>query len=463
MKILTTLLLLATSLPTLAETKPNIILIFADDLGYNDLSSFRSKKIKTPNLDRLAQQGRKFTNFLVACSVCTPSRAALLTACYPKRIDMETGVLFPVSKKGINPNEYTIADHLKSSGYATTAIGKWHLGHYPETLPRALGFDSYYGIPYSNDMNHPVIKAKVSAADDSLWAKQDEYNKKWNIPLVENESIIELPVNQRTITRRYSDRAIEFIEKNKSQPFFIYLAQTMPHVPLFVPEDVLDPNPKNAFTNTIQHMDTEIGRIIDKIHQENLQHNTIFIFTSDNGPWLPYKHHGGSAFPLRDGKSTPFEGGHRVPLIISAPGRIPPNTSSDELITAIDLLPSLASIIQSPLPENLPEIDGIDLSKTITSDTPSSRPNFIYYAPRGIAVGIRSGNWKLLRIPPNENSPLFFDLSSDISETNNLADKHPERVKELTELMNSLDQELQKNKRPAWTTKNQHPWPPSLN
>ncbi len=235
-KILIPIFAICTALAASAA-KPNFIIIFTDDQGYQDLGCFGSPNIKTPNIDKMAEEGRKFTSFMVASPVCSPSRAALLTGSYPKRVSMHRGVLFPVSDYGLNPEEYTIADHFKSLGYATAAIGKWHLGHHPETLPRAHGFDSYYGIPYSNDMNHPENKNKVKPGVDESWLNQDEWVKKWNTPLIENEEIIEMPVNQRTITRRYTDKAIEFVTENKGKPFFLYLPHSMPHIPLFVPED----------------------------------------------------------------------------------------------------------------------------------------------------------------------------------------------------------------------------------
>jgi arylsulfatase A len=451
--------------PAMAADKPNVILIFADDMGYNDLSCYGSKKIKTPNLDRLASEGKRFTSFMVASSVCSPSRAALMTGCYPKRVSMEKHVLFPQSKKGINPDEYTMADHFRSAGYATTAIGKWHLGHYPETLPRALGFGSYYGIPYSNDMNHPDNKGKISPASDEGWKNQAESVKQWHTPLIENETIIELPVDQRTITRRYTDRALSFIGENKDKPFFIYLPHSMPHIPLFVPDDAFDPDPLNAYTCTIEHIDAEIGRIMDKVKAEGLEKKTIIIFTSDNGPWIRFKNHGGNADPLRDGKGTPFEGGQRVPCIMWAPGRIPAGTVSDELVTTMDLLPSLAAIIGNPLPENGNRIDGLDLSATVTGDKVSARDEFVYYTANGELIGLRKDGWKLLLNPGKKNKkrePMLFQLMDDIGEANDLASTQPERVKAMTSRMRELDNEITASQRPAWTTDKPHPWPKEI-
>ncbi len=433
-----------------SAAKPNFIIIFADDQGYNDLGCFGSETIKTPHIDRLAAEGRKFTSFMVPSPVCSPSRTGLLTGCYPKRVGMHKHVLFPVSNYGLNPAETTMADHFKSLGYATACIGKWHLGHHPEVLPRAQGFDSYFGIPYSNDMNHTENEWKVSPFSDESWLKQDEFVKKWNTPLIENEEIIELPVDQRTITRRYTDRAISFVTENKDKPFFLYLPHSMPHIPLFVPEDAHDPDPKNAYKAVIEHIDAEVGRLVDKLRELGLAENTYLIYTSDNGPWIKFKNHGGSAFPLRDGKSTTFEGGQRVPCVMWAPGRIPAGTTSGELVSTIDLLPSLAALADSKLPENENRIDGLDLSTTLTGDTPSKRNEFVYYTAQGEPDGIRQGDWKLLLRKP---APLLFNLKEDISESQNLAAKHPEKIATLTARLKELDAEITENARSVWKKK----------
>ncbi len=444
---------------TEAAAKPNFIIIFTDDQGYNDLGCFGSKTIHTPHLDRLAEEGRRFTNFYVPCSVCSPSRAALLTGSYPKRVGMHRHVLFPKSDYGLNPEEHTIADQLRSVGYATACIGKWHLGHHPELLPRQNGFDSYFGIPYSNDMNHPDNQGKVRAADDEGWIHQDKQVKLWNTPLIGNEEIIELPVNQRTITRRYTDKAIEFVTANKDKPFFLYLPHSMPHIPLFVPEDVHDPDPKNAYKCVIEHIDAEVGRLVQTVRDLGLAENTYIIFTSDNGPWIRFKNHGGSAFPLRDGKGTTFEGGQRVPCIMWGPGRIPAGTTSGAFASTLDLLPTIASLAGSKLSENI-RIDGHDLTKTITGDAPSPRTELIYYSARGDLEGLRQGDWKLLVKRPqakkgekakaSKPNILLFNLADDISETTNLADSNPEKVEALRARMTELDDEITTNARPVW-------------
>ena len=438
-----------------AAEKPNFIIIFADDQGYNDLGCFGSKTIKTPNIDRLANEGRTYTSFYVACSVCSPSRAALLTGCYPKRVGMHKHVLFPKSDYGLNPDEYTIADHLKTLGYATACVGKWHLGHHPELLPRQQGFDSYYGIPYSNDMNHPDNKGKPKASSDQLWADQASAVEQWKTPLIANEEIIELPVDQRTVTRRYTDRAIEFITDNKDKPFFLYLPHSMPHIPLYVPEDVYDPNPQNAYKCVIEHIDAEVGRIADTIRELDLADNTYLIYTSDNGPWLQFKNHGGSADPLRAGKGTTFEGGQRVPCVMWAPGRIPAGSSTNAFTSTMDLLPTIAALTHSELPQEN-RIDGHDISATFRTDQ-SPRNELVYYSSQGNLSGIRQGDWKFVEVTTrnrkqktSKTETFLFNLAEDIGEANNLLKSKPEKVAQLKARMKELDEEITSAARPVW-------------
>jgi len=433
------------------ESSPNVIVIFTDDQGYGDLGCFGSETIATPNLDRLASEGRRYTSFYSACSVCSPSRAALLTGCYPKRVGMHQHVLFPQSDYGLHPNELTIADHLQANGYATACVGKWHLGHHPETLPTSQGFDSYYGIPYSNDMNHPDNKRIGRIPSDKLWADQETAITNWNTPLVQDEEIIELPVDQRTITRRYTDRAIEFVTANQEQPFFLYLPHSMPHIPLYVPEDVYDPDPQNAYKCVIEHIDAEVGRLVQTLRDLELADNTLVIYTSDNGPWLRFKNHGGSAGPLRDGKGTTFEGGHRVPCIMWAPGRIPAGTSTDAFVSTIDILPTIASVTGNPLPADR-RIDGIDISVTFESDQ-SPRDEFVFYSSHGILEGIRMGDSKYLEKKKGKSSEVnhfLFNLANDIGEQDNLYDQEPAIAEKLKARMEVIDQEITQNARPVW-------------
>ena len=439
-----------------AAAKPNFIIIFTDDQGYGDLSCFGSKTIKTPNIDRIAKEGRKFTSFMVASPVCTPSRAALLTGCYPKRVGMHQHVLFPASTKGLNASEHTIADHLKSQGYATACFGKWHLGHHKEVLPTSNGFDTYYGIPYSNDMNHPDNRGKPRggwAGMDILWNDPESTLTKWKTPLFEDEKIVELPVDQRTITRRCTQKAIDFVKANKDKPFFVYVPHSMPHIPLYVPDDVRDPDPKNAYINTIEHIDTEVGRLLKTLDDLKLADNTYVLYTTDNGPWLPFRHHGGSAGPLREGKGTTFEGGQRVPCVMRGPG-IPAGTVCDELTGTIDVLPTIAALSGKALPKGK-KIDGLDASSLWKgTQKKSPRTEFLHYTSRGEIEGLRSENWKILVKKPRRGNAkpqvMLFNLAKDLGEQNNLAESKPDVVKRLQARMAELDGEITKNARSPW-------------
>jgi arylsulfatase A-like enzyme len=443
-----------------ADSKPNFIVIFTDDQGYGDVGCFGSTTIRTPHLDRMAKEGRKFTSFMVASSVCSPSRAALMTGCYPKRVGMHQGVLFPGSTTGLNPNEHTIADHLKQQGYTTACFGKWHLGHHPEVLPTSNGFDTYFGIPYSNDMNHPKNEGKPKGGHqgmDELWEDPESTLTKWNTPLFENDKIVELPVDQRTITRRCTDRAVSFIEQNRERPFFVYLPYSMPHIPLYVPDDIRDPDPKRAYINTIEHVDSEIGRLFESLRRHKLAENTYVIFATDNGPWLPFKHHGGSAGPLRDGKMSTFEGGQRVPCIMWAPGRIPAETVCDSLASSIDLLPTIAALTNTPLPDAR-TIDGVDISSLLFGGGTSPREEFLYFNNGGLLEGIRIGNWKLLMKQPKgkkdgdlaKSEVMLFDLAEDIGERSDRAAANPEIVERMRLRMIELDAGITAAARPVW-------------
>lgn len=436
------------------ETRPNFVIIFTDDQGYNDLGCFGSTRIRTPNLDRLAARGRRYTGFYVPSPVCSPSRAALLTGCYPKRVGMHRHVLFPQSDYGLHPDEHTIADHLQSLGYATACVGKWHLGHLPELLPRQQGFDYYFGIPYSNDMNHPDNRRLQRMSSDELWNDPETAVTGWQTPLVRNEEIVELPVDQRTITRRYTDEAIRFVEANRDRPFFLYLPHSMPHIPLYVPEDVRDPDPQNAYTCTIEHIDAETGRLLDRLRDLELEDHTYVIFTTDNGPWLQFGNHGGSADPLRSGKGTTFEGGQRVPCIMAGPG-IPGGTETDALATTMDLLPTIAAITESPLPDR--KIDGLDIRSTFASDE-SPRNTMLFYSAHGELEGIRENHWKWLSVQPRgqarkQRAPApeyLFNLQDDLGEQNNLVEQNGDTARRLEQRMREADQEITRHQRPVW-------------
>ncbi|MCM8530732.1 MAG: sulfatase [Lentisphaeraceae bacterium] len=441
------------SLSAMTADKPNFIIILTDDQGYNDLSCFGSGKVSTPFIDSIANNGRKFTSFYVASPVCSPSRAALLTGCYPSRISMEKGVIFPASRHGLHQDEVTIADLLKGNSYATACVGKWHIGHKKPFLPTSQGFDYYFGIPYSNDMSHPDNKKKPKIHNNASW-KNPESDLLWNTPLMINEEIVEVPVNQRTITRRYTDESIKFIEKNKDKPFFLYLAHSMPHIPLYVPEDVYNSNPKHAYKTVIEHIDTEVGRLLKSITELGLDDNTYVIFTSDNGPWLQYRNHAGSAKPLRSGKGSTYDGGQRVPCVMKGPG-IPSGTVTDEILCAIDLLPTIAKLAGVEVKANGP-IDGLDASQLMKGSQRSPRNEFLYYNPGGILQGLRQGDYKLRISKPRvkgkiqKNEPdivELYNLKTDIGEEKNLAVMFPEKVDSMKQRLRAIHKNIMKNRR----------------
>lgn len=409
---------------------PNIIIIFTDDLGYGDLGCFGHPTIRTPNLDQMAGEGIRFTEFYVAASVCTPSRAGLLTGKYPVRTGLVKGkipgdVLFPNSKTGLAPRETTIAEVVKQRNYATKAIGKWHLGHLPEYLPIKQGFDSYFGIPYSNDMDF------VRGTDG-----EKGY---WNVPLMRDSIIIERPANQSTLTKRYTEEAINFIEKNKSRPFFLYLAHTMPHIPLFASGSFEGTSSRGLYGDVIEEIDWSVGEILQTLKKNQLEKNTLVIFTSDNGPWLVQKLNGGSAGLLRDGKGTTWEGGMRVPMIAWWPGTVPSAMVSDELITSLDLLPSIATITKNKIPDS--SINGIDQSELLLSGSGSKREFFAYYKGDKLFAA-RLGPWKAhyytQEVYPDRpivkhDPPLLYQLKNDPSEKYNLAVEYPGILKQISE------------------------------
>ena len=418
---------------------PNVVLIFMDDQGYQDVGCFGSPNIRTPNLDRMADEGMRFTDFYSAASICSPSRAALLTGCYPPRVGI-TKVLFPRDNIGLNPNEVTIADLLKAQGYATACIGKWHLGHLPEFLPTNNGFDSYFGIPYSNDMD----KVKGTNTNlDRAWRQKDF--SPWNVPLMRNEEIIERPADQTKLIDRYTEEATKFIRDHRRSPFFLYLPHTMPHIPLFVSDRFYQENPQEAYKVTIEQIDWSVGQVLQALKDAGVDRRTLVIFTSDNGPWLSMKHHGGSALPLRDGKFSVYEGGMREPCIMRWPDRIPAATVCRELASTIDLLPTIAGLTGGSLPADR-VIDGRDIWPLMAGRSRAKTPHDAYYFYRGNNLqAVRSGKWKFVR----QKEPQLYDLEQDIREKRNVAGEHPRVVQRLTEMMSEFDQRLKVTKRPA--------------
>jgi len=436
----------------LFSKSPNFIIIFTDDQGFEDIGCFGSPKIKTPHLDKLAAEGRKFTSFYSANSVCSPSRASLLTGCYPVRVSIP-GVLFPRHEIGLNPDEITIADLLKSKGYATSCIGKWHIGHKPKFLPTRQGFDSYYGIPYSNDM---TIDPEANLAADiklregfTIERIRNEKPKKDFVPLMRNEEVIEYPCDQTTLTQRYTEEAVKFIEENKNKPFFLYLPHTMPHIPLFASEKFKGKSERGLYGDTIEEIDWSVGEIMKSLRDNNLDENTLVIYTSDNGPWKLKGGRGGSAHPLRGFKFQTYEGGMRVPCIMHWKGKVPAGSSCDEIAATIDLLPTIAGLSGAALPNDR-TIDGKDIWPLIAGKKGAQTPHEIYFFYKGNKLeSARQGKWKLRRSGKKSQPVELYDLASDISESKNLAKENEILVNEMINKMNLFDEKLKKNQRPA--------------
>lgn len=426
------------------ERPPNVVVIFTDDQGYADVGVFGAEGFETPHLDRMAAEGRTFTNFYAAQAVCSASRAALLTGCYPNRIGI-IGALGPGAKTGLNSNEVTIAEMLKPLGYATAIFGKWHLGDDPKFLPTRHGFDEYFGLPYSNDMwpNHPTAG--------------DRYPP---LPLIEGEEIIELNPDQRNLTTWYTERAVSFIERNQDQPFFLYVPHSMPHVPLFVSDKFDGKSDQGLYGDVIMEIDWSVGQILDTLRRLDLSENTLVVFTSDNGPWLSYGNHAGSAGPLREGKGTTFDGGQREPTIAWWPGRIPAGTSTDEPAMTIDLLPTITAQTGASLPDH--PIDGLDISPLLLGEPDAQSPHdalFFYWGRELQAV--RSGPWKL-HLPHDYRSLegqggsdgqpapyimrsiglALFNLDDDLGESTDVKADHPEVVERLQALVDRARADL---------------------
>ncbi|WP_019670594.1 sulfatase family protein [Eudoraea adriatica] len=430
------------------EKPPNIVLIFTDDQGYQDVGVFGANDIPTPHLDQMASDGIKLTSFYAAQAVCSASRAGLLTGCYPNRIGIHNAFM-PDSKIGLNPSETTIAEMLRTKGYATGIFGKWHLGDHPDFLPTKQGFDEYFGIPYSNDM----------------WPFHPQQGPVFNfgpLPLYENETIIDTLTNQSQLTTEITERSVDFINRNKDRPFFLYVPHPQPHVPLFVSDKFRGKSGRGLYGDVIMEIDWSVGEILNALKTNNLDENTVVIFTSDNGPWLSYGNHAGSALPFREGKGTAWEGGHREPFILRYPEGLKGGRTIDAAVMAIDILPTIAAITGSKLPEAV--IDGKSVWELLKGDSKKSPQEAYYFYYRVNELhGVRYGNWKLYfphnyrtmkgQQPGKDGLPgdyvyldlneiELYDLSEDAGETINVAAEYPEVVEEIEQLADSMRKKL---------------------
>jgi arylsulfatase A len=442
-----------------AETPPNVVVIFMDDMGYGDIGPFGATKQKTPNLDRMAKEGMKLTSFYAA-PACSVSRAQLLTGCYGPRINVPW-VYMPVSSEGLNPKEITIADHLKKLGYATMCIGKWHVGDQPEFLPTKQGFDHYFGIPYSNDMQRTSTESGLRVT-----------------PLLRDDKVTKLLTDeeQSRIVESYTDEAINFISNNKEKPFFLYLPHTAIHTPIYPGKAFEGKSNNGRVGDWIEEVDWSSGRILDTLRELKLDKNTLVIFTSDNGPWLIKEKDSGSAGPLRGGKGSTWEGGVRVPTLAWWPGKIPAASSVDAVAGTIDLLPTIVTIAGGAVPAE-PIIDGRDISPLLLGKSKQSPREAHYYFKGYNLEAVRQGPWKLALAPQIEtmgrsfdddakgSEPRLYNLDGEIGERTNVAAQNPEIVAKLTALAEKMKADIGKAggpaSRPAGKVQNPQPLYPS--
>ena len=413
--------------------KPNFVIIFIDDMGYADIGPYGATKQKTPHLDRMAEEGMMLTSFYAA-HVCSVSRAQLMTGCYGARVSVPS-VYFPGQPRGLNPNEITMAERLKEQGYATACVGKWHLGDQPEFLPTRQGFDSYYGIPYSNDMRKKSLETG-----------------EFVVPLLRDEKVEELlnDEQQRDIVAKYTDEAVKFIRSNQKNPFFLYLPHSAVHTPIYPSKKFLGRSQNGRFGDWVEEVDWSTGVVLDTLRQLKLDRKTLVIFTSDNGPWLIKHSDGGSAAPLRGGKGSTWEGGVRVPTIAWWPGSVPARSRCDAVAGTIDLLPTFVALADSQVPAR-PFIDGRDISELLLGRSNQSPREAHYYFAGYNLQAVRQGPWKLAFAPQKENSgqkpdggvttseTRLYNLDDEIGERTNLADQHPEVVKRLKALADKMD------------------------
>lgn len=427
---------------------PNIVLIFTDDQGYRDVGVFGADDIATPNLDQMAADGVQLTSYYSAQAVCSASRAGILTGCYPNRLGIHNAMM-PNSKTGLHPSETTLAEMLKEKGYVTAIHGKWHLGDNANFLPTKNGFDEWFGIPYSNDM----------------WPLHPQQGPIFNfgpLHLYENETVIDTLTDQTQLTTQITEHSVDFINRNKANPFFLYVPHPQPHVPLFVSDKFKGKSNRGLYGDVIMEIDWSVGQILDALEKNGLTENTVVIFTSDNGPWLSYGNHAGSALPYREGKGTAWEGGQREPFIIKYPKKLEAGNVIDVPVMAIDILPTVAEITDANLPEKT--IDGKNVWKVLTGESKESpQEAYFYYYRVNELHGVRYGKWKLYfphtyrtmngQEPGKEGLPgeyrmvdmkeiELYDLEEDESEMKNVADEHPEVVAEIKKLADDMRSRL---------------------
>ncbi|MFV1964307.1 MAG: sulfatase [Pirellulaceae bacterium] len=442
------LVLAAAQTSVSAERPPNFVIIFIDDMGYADIGPFGAEGYQTPNLDRMANEGRVFTDFYVTQAVCSASRAGLMTGCYNVRVGI-LGALSHRANHGIHADEMTLAEVVKQKDYATACFGKWHLGHHPKFLPTNHGFDEYYGLPYSNDMwpFHPTAGGRFP-----------------DLPLIQDTQVIDSQVtgkDQEQLTTAYTEHAVKFIQKNKDRPFLVYLPHSMVHVPLYVSDKFRGKSKRGLFGDVVMELDWSVGQILDTLEELQLDQDTLVIFTADNGPWLSYGDHAGSALPLREGKGTMFDGGCREPTVMWWPGKIPAGSVCHEPAMTIDVLPTIAKLAGAKLPDHT--IDGLDIWPLIAGKPGAKSPHEAYFSYYGKQLqAVRMGKWKL-HFPhkyrtlagkqggtggtpvPYEMAEIglaLFDLENDVSETTNVADEHPDIVARIQQLGEAMRAEL---------------------
>lgn len=441
-----------------SKRPPNVVLIFMDDLGYGDLSCTGAVGYQTPHIDNMAKEGVRFSNFLTAQAVCSASRAALMTGCYPNRIGI-SGALMPYDKNGINSNETTLAELLKEKGYSTAIYGKWHLGHHKQFLPLQHGFDEYFGIPYSNDM-WPMDYAGQPAPETDFRKKNYPI-----LPLIQNNEKVEEITSldgQGTLTTRYTEKAVDFIKRNKNKPFFLYLPHSMPHVPINASAKFKGKSQIGLYGDVMMEIDWSVGEILKTLKESGIDKKTLVIFTSDNGPWLNFGNHAGSAGGFREGKGTTFEGGHRVPCIMRWKGTLPEGIVCNKMASTIDVLPTIANLCGTKLPNN--KIDGVDISELMKGNLEANpRRTFYYYYRKNSLEAVRKDDWKLVLehsgrtyegFQPgkdgfsgevNEKSPIalaLYDLRRDPSERYDVQKSNPKIVEELLKLAEEAREDL---------------------